>query len=118
MFVKKADATLVALLLLCSVPQVRSEAQPRRIEITASRFSYSPNEITLKKGEPVVLVFHSTDVTHGFKLAEMNIKSEIKKGKDTEVAFTPTEVGHFVGKCAHFCGKGHGSMTLQINVVE
>jgi cytochrome c oxidase subunit 2 len=91
---------------------------PRRIEIVASRFSYTPNEIILKKGEPVVLVFRSTDVTHGLKLEEMNIKSEIKKGKDTEIMLTPAEVGHFVGKCAHFCGKGHGSMTLQINVVE
>jgi cytochrome c oxidase subunit II len=91
---------------------------PRRIEIVASRFSYTPNEISLKKGEPVVLVFRSTDVTHGLKLEEMNIKSEIKKGKDTEIMLTPAEVGHFVGKCAHFCGKGHGSMTLQVDVVE
>jgi cytochrome c oxidase subunit II len=91
---------------------------PRRIEIVASKFSYNPNEITLKKGEPVVLVFRSTDVTHGLKLVEMNIKSEIKKDKDTEIMLTPSEVGHFVGKCAHFCGKGHGTMTLQINVVE
>jgi len=98
---------------LASLPE-----PPSRIEIVASRFSYTPNEITLKKGEPVVLVFRSTDVTHGLKIAEMNIKSEIKKGKDTEIMLTPSEVGHFVGKCAHFCGKGHGSMTLQIEVVE
>jgi hypothetical protein len=26
--------------------------------------------------------------------------------------------GYIVGECAHFCGKGHGSMTLQIDVVE
>lgn len=109
--------TLTTALLFLATSANAAQA-PRRIEITASRFSYTPNEITLKKGEPVVLVFHSTDVTHGFKLPEMNIKSEIKKGEDTEVAFTPTEAGHFVGKCAHFCGKGHGSMILQITVVE
>lgn len=109
--------TLTAALLFLGTSAIVAQA-PRRIEITASRFSYSPNEITLKKGEPVVLVFHSTDVTHGFKLPEMNIKSEIKKGQDTEVAFTPTVAGHFIGKCAHFCGKGHGSMILQISVVE
>jgi cytochrome c oxidase subunit 2 len=48
----------------------------------------------------------------------MNVKSDIKKGKDTEVEFTLTQVGQFIGKCAHFCGKGHGQMTLKINVVE
>jgi cytochrome c oxidase subunit 2 len=93
--------------------------EPRRIDITAKRFSYTPNQITLKKGEPVVLVFHTQDVTHGFKVPDLNIKADdIKTGKDSEVSFTPTQPGHFVGKCAHFCGKGHGSMTLQIDVAE
>ena len=35
--------------------------EPRRIDITAKRFSYTPDQITLKKGEPVVLVFHTQD---------------------------------------------------------
>jgi cytochrome c oxidase subunit 2 len=118
MIFKKLIIVLAGLVLLMCDARFALAETPRRIEITAKRFSYTPNEITLKKGEPVVLVFHSEDVTHGFKLAEMNIKSDIKKGNDTAIAFTPTEVGHFVGKCAHFCGKGHGSMTLQINVVD
>jgi len=118
MFSKKLITSIGGLLITASALLAFPET-PRRIEISAKKFSYSPNEITLKKDEPVVLVFHSEDGTHGFKLSEMNIKSdEIKKGKDSEVSFTPTQVGHFVGKCAHFCGKGHGSMTLQIDVVE
>jgi cytochrome c oxidase subunit 2 len=49
----------------------------------------------------------------------LNIKSdEIKKDKETEIHFTPEKVGHYVGQCAHFCGKGHGEMKLQIDVVE
>ena len=92
---------------------------PRRVKIDASRFTYNPNEITLKKGEPVVLVLHSTDVTHGLKIAELNIEmEEIKRDKDSEIHLTPEVVGQFVGKCAHFCGKGHRSMMLRINVVE
>jgi cytochrome c oxidase subunit 2 len=103
-------------LIASSVPAGRAES-PRRIEIMAGRFAYSPQAITLKKGEPVVLVLRSSDVTHGLKCPELKIKSEIKKGKDTEIQVTPEEVGHFVAKCAHFCGKGHGSMMLQIDVV-
>jgi cytochrome c oxidase subunit 2 len=118
MLIKKLVISCLATLLTCVPLFAGSEASARRIEITARKYSYTPNQITLKKGEPVVLVFHTVDVTHGFKLPEMNVKSDIKKGKDTEVSFTPTEVGHFVGKCAHFCGKGHGSMTLDITVVE
>jgi len=92
---------------------------PRRIDITAKKFSYAPDKIDLKKGEPVVLVFHAQDVTHGFEIPDLNIKvTDINKGKDREVSFTPTQAGHFVGKCSHFCGTGHGSMSLQIDVAE
>lgn len=107
---------LAAVALAWSIPAVHAQS-PRRIEIIAQRFTYNPDTITLKKGEPVVLVLRSIDVTHGLKVPELNIKSEIKKGKETEIQFTPTEIGHYVGKCAHFCGKGHGSMTLQIEVI-
>lgn len=92
--------------------------QPRRVEIVAHKYSFTPNEITLKKGEPVVLVLSSEDVTHGLKVKELNIKVEVKKGHPVEIPITPTEAGHFEGKCAHFCGVGHGSMKLVINVVE
>jgi cytochrome c oxidase subunit 2 len=108
----------IAGVAMASAVTVGSASEPRRIEIVASKFSYSPSEITLKKGEPVVLVLRTTDVTHGLKIEALGVKSEIKKGSDTEIPVTPMQVGHFVGKCAHFCGKGHGSMTLQVNVVE
>jgi cytochrome c oxidase subunit 2 len=108
----------IAVMAISFTVTVASAEEPRRVEIVASKFSYSPSEITLKKGQPVVLVLRTSDVTHGLKIEALGVKSEISKGKDTEIAVTPTQVGHFVGKCAHFCGKGHGSMTLQVNVVE
>ena len=117
MKLRRLSITLAAMAVLSAAPWALSETPPR-IEITASKFSYSPSEITLKKGRQVTLVFHSTDVTHGFKLPELNIKSEIHKGQDTEITITPTQTGQFVGKCAHFCGKGHGSMILHVNIVE
>ncbi len=73
----------------------------RRIEIIANRFTCDPDVNTLKRGHPVVLVLRSIDVTHGLKIDEMNVRSEdIKKGKETEIQFTPGETGHYVGRCA------------------
>lgn len=115
---------LRALILLAAIfgssvgLSAKEGAAPRRIEISASKYSYSPKEITLKKGETVILVLSSADVTHGLKIKEFGIKVEAKKGHPEEVTLTPTEAGHFEAKCSHFCGKGHGSMTLEINVVE
>ncbi|HYW66442.1 MAG TPA: cupredoxin domain-containing protein [Candidatus Dormibacteraeota bacterium] len=112
----KATIFLTAMFLALRTSPGHADS-PKRIEIAASRFKYDPDRIVLKKGEAVILVLRSTDVTHGLKVPEMNIKAEIKKDNVTEIQITPEETGHFVGKCAHFCGKGHGSMTLQIDVV-
>jgi cytochrome c oxidase subunit 2 len=95
-----------------------SQSAPRRIDVTAKKFSFSPSEITLKKGEPVVLVVTSQDVTHGLKFKEFNVDTEVKKDATGELAFTPTKTGDFVGHCSRFCGSGHGSMTLTLHVTE
>jgi cytochrome c oxidase subunit 2 len=91
---------------------------PRRIEVSVKKFSYTPTEVTVKKGEPVILVLTSEDVTHGLKFKELNLNTKIEKGKPAELAFTPDKVGNFVGHCSVFCGSGHGSMTLTLHVTE
>jgi cytochrome c oxidase subunit II len=91
---------------------------PKRIEVTARRFSYTPSEITLKVGQPVVIVLKSEDVAHGLKFKELNLQTEIGKGTASELSFTPTKSGDFIGHCSHFCGAGHGSMILTLHVTE
>jgi cytochrome c oxidase subunit 2 len=92
--------------------------EPRRIEVSVKRFEYNPAEITLKKGQPVVLVLKTLDVSHGLKFKELSLNTKIEKGKPSELSFTPTSVGDFVGHCSVFCGSGHGSMTLTLHVTE
>jgi len=99
-------------------PSAQAADTPRRIEITAKRFEYIPAEVTVKKGEPVVLVLHSTDVAHGIKFADLNLKADIGTAGTSELAFTPDKVGTFVGHCSHFCGSGHRTTTLTLHVTE
>jgi cytochrome c oxidase subunit II len=101
-------------------PSVHATAadEPRRIEIVAKRFGFSPAEVTIKKGEPVVLVLQSEDVAHGLKFTELDVQADIAKGEKREIAFTPAKAGDFVGHCSHFCGAGHGSMALTLHVTE
>jgi cytochrome c oxidase subunit 2 len=101
-----------------TVPSAPAQAAPRRIEVTASRFEFAPAEITVKKGEPVVIVLKSTDVAHGLRFREFDVDAKADKGKTGELSFTPTKVGHFVGQCSVFCGSGHGRMKLTLHVVE
>lgn len=113
-------AISIALLAIvtCSPYAAKAESTPQRIEVSAKRFAFSPNVVTLKKGQPVVLVLKSEDVPHGIRFKELGIDTKADKGKTSEVAFTPTRSGTFVGHCAVFCGAGHGNMTLTIHVVD
>jgi cytochrome c oxidase subunit 2 len=111
---------IVALFAAISWARQMSHAQepPRRVEIVAKRFEFSPSEITLKKGEPVILMLTSKDVQHGLKLDAFNQVVIAKKGESSQVEFTPAEAGTFVAQCASFCGSGHGSMKLTVQVTE
>jgi cytochrome c oxidase subunit 2 len=94
------------------------QAAPNKIEIAAKRFAFVPNQITVKKGQPVTLELKSLDVTHGLEVKQLGIKVEIPKGRETTVSFVPNTVGTFEGKCSHFCGTGHGSMKFTVIVTE
>lgn len=111
---------LVSLLATVFIaPNARAQGTaPRRVLITAKRFSYDPGEITLKKGQPVVLVVKSADVAHGLRFRDFNVNVKVKAGDTAEVQFTPDKTGDFVGQCSVFCGSGHGSMSLKLHVVE
>jgi cytochrome c oxidase subunit 2 len=91
---------------------------PQRIEVVARRFSFEPSEITVKKGDPVTITVRSEDVTHGLVVEQLGIRTEVKKGQAEDLKLTPETAGTFQGQCAHFCGKGHGSMTFTVHVVE
>ncbi|WP_263352967.1 cupredoxin domain-containing protein [Acidicapsa acidisoli] len=109
-------AMLAAALML--VQPSSAQSAPRRIEVTAKRFDFTPGDITVKKGEAVVLVLTSADVPHGIRFKELGVEVKAGKGKTSEVTFTPSKTGTFVGHCSVFCGSGHGSMKLTLHVVE
>jgi cytochrome c oxidase subunit 2 len=119
----KMKYMLVPLLLIAAsfVPlksHVLAQEAPKRIEITAKQFEFEPSEITVQKGQPVILVIKSADVAHGLRFRELNLNVKIDKGGTAELPFTPDKTGDFVGHCSVFCGPGHGGMTLTMHVVN
>lgn len=110
--------TAIVAVLALSSPAAWSQPAPRRIEVTARRFSFTPSEITVRKGHPVVLVLKSEDVGHGIRIRELNINLKVKAGGTAEVQFTPEKTGDFVGHCSVFCGAHHGSMAIRLHVVD
>jgi cytochrome c oxidase subunit II len=91
---------------------------PKVIEITAKKFEFTPDEITLKRGQPVILRLTSSDRIHGFFSKALKFDTDIPPGKTTDVAITPDTVGDFKIICDHYCGTGHGNMNMKATVVE
>lgn len=88
------------------------------IRITAKRFEYSPSEIRLKKGVPVVLEITSLDRLHGFNCPDLGIRTDIPPGKTSRVRVVPDKVGTFPFHCDIFCGEGHEDMTGKFVVTD
>ena len=101
-----------------SHPKAQAQAAPRKIEVTAQRFRFEPNEITLKKGQPVVLELKSEDVPHGLRFRDLNLAVKVRAHGTAELQFTSQKTGDFIGHCFVFCGKGHGSMVFTMHVVN
>jgi cytochrome c oxidase subunit 2 len=116
--VKIAAACCVAAASLTLSGFISTSDTPRRIDVSVKKFSYSPAEVTVKRGEPIILALTSSDVAHGLKFKELNLNAKFDKKNPAELAFTPDKVGDFVGHCSVFCGSGHGSMTLTLHVTE
>ena len=110
------SAMLVAALLFAFA--THAEVTPHRTEVTAKRFAFAPGEITLKKGEPVVLVLKSVDVParHPHQGAWRRGKSG-QKARAAKFHLLPIRPETFVGHCSVFCGSGHGTMALTVHVV-
>ena len=101
-----------------SPPRVAAAEQPQVIEIKAKKFEFSPSQITLKKGAPVVLRLSSEDRSHGFFVKPLGVDADIHPGQVTDVAVTPDATGEYVVICDHYCGLGHGNMKMTLNVVQ
>src|SRR5271169_2783042 len=108
----------ILLAAACTNPMAWADQAPRRIEVTAKQFAFEPGEITVKKGEPVVLVLKSADVAHGLSIHDLHVDVKVTAGGTAEVTFTPEKTGDFVGRCSVFCGAHHGSMMFKVHVVD
>ncbi|RXS96451.1 cupredoxin domain-containing protein [Silvibacterium dinghuense] len=112
----KAFSAVVLAAAFAFTPFLRAE--PRTIEVHAKRYAFVPDQLTLKKGEPVTLVMYSDDVAHSLKIDGLGVNIKAMGSEKAEQTITPGQTGDFTGKCGVFCGSGHGKMLLTVHVVD
>jgi len=89
------------------------------IKITAKKFEYSPNEIRIKTGVPVVFEFIALDRIHGFTVPDLGaIRLTIEPGKVNRITILAPKAGIYEFHCDIFCGDGHEEMAGRIIVED
>lgn len=95
-----------------------SAGKAKVIKVVVQRFHYTPSEIRVRKGQPVVLEFTSVDFVHGFKVPALGLRTDLPPGKITKVTLRPEKAGVYDFLCDNFCGSGHEEMSGRIIVTD
>lgn len=97
-----------------------------RVNMKAFQWGFDPNEITVNKGDTVILEFEEVTfdrdtsfTAHSFLLgAPYNIHQVLEKGQTYTVEFEADTAGEFPFMCDTFCGEGHGTMNGKLVVKD
>jgi cytochrome c oxidase subunit II len=96
-----------------------TEAQAvHEIQVTLTKYKFSPGSLRVRKGERVKLVLTAADHDHGFKLDDFDINQKIPKGPTVVVEFTADRAGTLQFRCSSVCGIGHRGMKGTLVVEE
>ena len=99
-----------ALLAALSRRGLAQPVEPQVIKVVAQRFTYTPGEIRVKAGCPVVLEFTSLDFVHGFSMPDLKVRADLPPGVVTRVPLAAQKPGVYEFLCDNFCGDGHETM--------
>jgi plastocyanin len=94
------------------------KADEQHVSMVAMKFDYLPDEVTVKKGKPVVLELTTLDRLHGFDAPTLGLDTQIQPGPPTILRFTPKKAGVYGIHCDIFCGDGHEGMAGRIIVTD
>ena len=79
---------------------IETEKNVVTVEMEAGSFYFTPNVISVKKGDVVKVVLKAVDMQHNFVIEELDVESDIiKAGDTTTITFAADEVGEFEFFC-------------------
>ncbi len=90
--------------------RVAAQPAPQVIKIHAKKFEYTPSEVKLQPGVPIIFELTGQDIEMGFNIPDFKLRADIIPGKVTQLAFLPDRAGKFTFYCDVFCGLGHEDM--------
>ncbi len=100
------------------IQQEAATQKTRVIALKTSNFTFSPNAITVKKGEKITLRLTGMEGNHGFAIEALGINTSVPEGKTVDVPLPTDKAGTFGFRCSVLCGSGHTDMTGTITITE
>jgi cytochrome c oxidase subunit 2 len=92
----------------------QSPAPEQLVKLVAQRFHYTPNELRVKAGVPVLLELSALDFVHGFNLPDLKLRADLPPGRVVQLRFTLDKPGNYDFLCDNFCGDEHETMNGRI----
>ena len=110
--------TLLLLILGVLFVPVPSFAEPQTREITvdATQFEFSPERLTVNRGDTVHVTLTASDVVHGFYLDGYEIDFRVEPGTSQQFTFVANRSGKFRYRCSVACGTLHPFMIGELVV--
>jgi cytochrome c oxidase subunit II len=90
---------ILALLASAGVAQTPARATLVRIQVTARKYTFNPEVITVNAGGHVELIITAFDRDHGIAIPAFGVKQHLKKGVPTTVSFIASKPGTFAFHC-------------------
>ena len=107
---------VAAIFISAGIGRSQDGAPDRIIYLSASRFAFTPDHITVKQGQRIRLIATSTDVAHGIYISGYRASTEILPGQQNILEFTADKSGDFEFRCTVYCGSGHADMKGTLTV--
>lgn len=85
------------------IEKIKDKTEGRSVKefnITSSSFSFTPNSISVNRGDKVKLRVTNTGGTHNFVIDEFGVSKDTPSGETTEIEFTASKQGTFSFYCA------------------
>jgi cytochrome c oxidase subunit 2 len=88
------------------------------VRLLASQYAFTPQCVLVPRDTPVRIRATSSDVVHGFSVADTNVNMMLAPGYISQFATRFRRSGEFLMPCHEFCGIGHAAMWARVRVVE
>ncbi len=98
------------------LPLSAAAPQTREFSIDARQFAYSPERISVNKGDQVVLRLQPKDVSHGLYVDGYAVETHAAPKSEGTVEFVAEDPGTYRFRCSVTCGVMHPFMIGQVEV--